>query len=212
VNDQHITAIATIVQDVLLFLSAILIAWYLLETRKMRKAAEDQVTRSQDLAAAAQKQLDVGQEQVRASQSQASAAYEQLAAVREQIAVAQDQLEGQIRPALVARMNRLGVELVNIGVGPALHVKLGAILKSSTDRTKVDALQQDRIGFIEPKQTQQTIIRVFAEPGMPRQAPLIGSRDLWCEYQSLSGRTHVTVVAFDGNEGVEATHFYQLSS
>ncbi len=43
VNDQHITAIATIAQDVLLLLSAGLIAWYLIETRKMRKAAEAQV-------------------------------------------------------------------------------------------------------------------------------------------------------------------------
>jgi hypothetical protein len=43
VNDQHIVAIATIVQDVLLLASAGLIAWYLHETRKMRKAAEAQV-------------------------------------------------------------------------------------------------------------------------------------------------------------------------
>jgi hypothetical protein len=43
VNDQHITAIATIVQDFLLLASAFLIAWYLCETRKMRKAAEAQV-------------------------------------------------------------------------------------------------------------------------------------------------------------------------
>ncbi len=42
-NDQHITALATIVQDFLLLSSAILIAWYLCETRKMRKAAEAQV-------------------------------------------------------------------------------------------------------------------------------------------------------------------------
>jgi len=42
-TDQHITAIATIVQDVLLLVSAGLIGWYLYETRKMRKAAERQV-------------------------------------------------------------------------------------------------------------------------------------------------------------------------
>jgi hypothetical protein len=46
VNDQHITAIATIVQDFLLLASAVLIAWYLYETRKMRKAAEAQVESS----------------------------------------------------------------------------------------------------------------------------------------------------------------------
>jgi hypothetical protein len=49
VTDQHITAIATIAQDVLLFASAVLIGWYLWETRKMRKAAEKQVSKSQEL-------------------------------------------------------------------------------------------------------------------------------------------------------------------
>jgi hypothetical protein len=43
VNDQHVTAIATIAQDFFLLGSVILIAWYLYETRKMRKAAEAQV-------------------------------------------------------------------------------------------------------------------------------------------------------------------------
>lgn len=42
-NDQHVTAIATIVQAVLLLVSAFLIAWYLYETRLLRKAAENQV-------------------------------------------------------------------------------------------------------------------------------------------------------------------------
>ncbi|MGA7795345.1 MAG: hypothetical protein WCA19_20080 [Candidatus Acidiferrales bacterium] len=79
-NDQHIIAIATIVQDCLLLASAFLIAWYLYETRKMRKAAEEQVKESQALVVAAQKQLDAG---------------------REQTAIAQEQLEGQIRPAIV---------------------------------------------------------------------------------------------------------------
>jgi len=41
-NDQHITAIATIVQDILLVLNALLIAWYLYETRKIRRAAQEQ--------------------------------------------------------------------------------------------------------------------------------------------------------------------------
>jgi hypothetical protein len=66
VSDQHITAIATIVQDFLLLASAGLIAWYLWETRKMRKAAENQVARSQELVAAAQRQVDASLEQVEA--------------------------------------------------------------------------------------------------------------------------------------------------
>ena len=51
-NDQHVTAIAIIVQDMLLFLSAILIGWYLWETRKMRQAAEKQVGETQALVRA----------------------------------------------------------------------------------------------------------------------------------------------------------------
>jgi hypothetical protein len=58
VNDQHIIAVATIVQDCLLLLSAFLIAWYLWETRKMRKAAEDQVHQSQALVSTSQEQLE----------------------------------------------------------------------------------------------------------------------------------------------------------
>jgi hypothetical protein len=58
VNDQHITVIATIVQDVLLLLSAGLIGWYLFETRRIRIATRDQVDRSQELVRAAAQQLE----------------------------------------------------------------------------------------------------------------------------------------------------------
>ena len=175
-NDQHVIAVATIVQDVLLLLSAGLIAWYLWETRKLRKAA-----------------------------------YEQLTAMRQQTAVAQDQLEGQIQPAVVARMTQMGVQLVNIGTGPALHVKLGSVAKSSVNPADVIALQQDRIGFIEARQTRQTVIRVFAAPNQPG-ATLLNNRNLWCEYRSLSGRVHVTIVAFAGDDGADDTRFYQLTT
>jgi hypothetical protein len=45
-NDQHITAVATIFQAGILLVSAILILWYLVETRRMRIAAERQVEAS----------------------------------------------------------------------------------------------------------------------------------------------------------------------
>ncbi|MGA8150433.1 MAG: hypothetical protein WB952_05745 [Terriglobales bacterium] len=98
VNDQHITAIATIAQDVLLFLSASLIGWYLWETRKMRKAAEGQVIKSQDLVEAAQRQVDASLEQVEAGS----------------------------RPAVVAKAGPGSLAapfLVNIGNGPAIELK-----------------------------------------------------------------------------------------
>jgi hypothetical protein len=52
-NDQHVTAIAAIVQDILLILNALLIAWYLLETRKIRMAAQRQVSASLEQAESA---------------------------------------------------------------------------------------------------------------------------------------------------------------
>ncbi len=42
-NDQHVMAIAMIVQDVLLVVSAVLVGWYLCETRKLRIAAQEQL-------------------------------------------------------------------------------------------------------------------------------------------------------------------------
>ena len=92
-TDQHITALATIVQDVLLLLSAGLIACYLWETHKMRKAAEKQVSKSQELVDVAQKQLATGLAQT----------------------------EAQIRPALTVRLQG-GIQLQNVGNGTALNV------------------------------------------------------------------------------------------
>jgi hypothetical protein len=211
VNDQHITAVATIVQDLLLLASAFLIAWYLYETRKMRKAAQEQVKESQALVVAAQKQLDAGHEQVQASQRQVTATYEQLAAIREQTAVAQDQLEGQIRPALVARFSRDGVELVNIGKGPALHVKLGPVKPGSHAYVKPPQFGQlpDPIGFMEPRQVCQTRVQVKSGANYPGAPDLDGS-SLQCTYKSLSGRTHYTVVDFAGTN-VTDTRFYDYS-
>ena len=57
-NDQHVTAIAIIVQDILLFVNAFLVGWYLFETRQIRRAAEDQVAKNQELVHAAQEQSE----------------------------------------------------------------------------------------------------------------------------------------------------------
>ena len=57
-NYQCITAVATVIQDVLLLVSAFLIGWYLYETRMMRKAAEEQVTESQALVKASEEQFE----------------------------------------------------------------------------------------------------------------------------------------------------------
>lgn len=63
-NDQHVIAVATIVQVLLLLVNAVLIFWYLWETLKLRRAAEDQVTKSQGQVSAAHQQLEVMQQAV----------------------------------------------------------------------------------------------------------------------------------------------------
>jgi hypothetical protein len=98
VNDQHITAVATVVQDVLLILSAGLIGWYLYETTKMRKATENQVGKSQELVEAAQLQLAAGLAQT----------------------------EAQIRPAVAVRLQG-GIQLQNVGNGTAVNVALSLV-------------------------------------------------------------------------------------
>jgi hypothetical protein len=108
-----------------------LVGWYLWETRKMRKAAENQVIKSQELVDAAQRQLAAGQQQVEASLKQLSALRDQVDASREQVAAAQDQLEVQIKPAVVARVTDYGIEVLNIGNGPALHVKMSGVERHS---------------------------------------------------------------------------------
>jgi hypothetical protein len=57
-NDPGRATLWAALQAELLILSAVLVAWYLYETRKMRQAAEDQVRESQALERASQEQLE----------------------------------------------------------------------------------------------------------------------------------------------------------
>ncbi len=175
-NDQHMTVIAMIVQDGLLLANAVLIGWYLYETRKMRKAAEEQVRESEALVVAAE-----------------------------------DQLEGQIRPALVAQLAQFGVELVNIGSGPALHVNLAPVPRGSAAdlRPAPFAPRPDPIGFLQPGQVCQTQVRVKSSASFP-DSPSLDGASLQCTYKSLSGRTHYTVVDFAETE-VSDTRFYDAT-
>ena len=159
----------------------------------MRKAAEEQVSKSQELARSAQNQ-------VQASQNQTTAAYEQLGAIREQIAISRAQLEGQIRPALVARFpGAAGIQLVNIGSGPALDVRLSPTTKGGPAMVSVKPFDGSHsISFIEPKQIEQTRLT---------PAALGPSSSLQCTYKSLSGELYYTVVDMDGKNILD-TRFY----
>jgi len=198
-----ITAVAAVGQCILLVVNAWFVWSYLRETTRLRIAAERQVTASQS-------QVKASQGQVAASQSQATAAFQQLAAIRHQTAVAQDQLEGQIRPAIVARANRYGIELVNIGSGPALHVQLSPVNKGQAAFVKPGFFEgtTDPIPFLEMKQVQQTVLQLEQPNHQYPGAPVLGDRSLQCTYKSLSGRIHYTVVDFaDGR--ATATRFYE---
>jgi hypothetical protein len=121
-------------------------------------------------------------------------AEEQVEVSQRQVTAAQDQLEGQIRPAIVIRHDTAGVALVliNVGKGPALHLRLSRTERGSAGKSGLD-LMADEVGFIAagdppcptPVRTQGA--GVFA----------LNGKSLQCEYTSLSGRTYWTVADFD---------------
>ena len=121
------------------------------------------------------------------------------------------QLEAQIRPAIAVRFGSLQeLELVNLGKGPALQVRLSAIERGSTATRDLDSLADD-IELIEAgaKQVGTGDRTTGALPVVPSTCLLKG-RSLQCQYSSLSGHTYWTVVDFDGDHKNKpiATRFY----
>jgi hypothetical protein len=120
------------------------------------------------------------------------------------------QLEAQIAPAIVVRVQPDGeLQFVNLGSGPALHVRLSATERGSTGKPDLDRLTND-IDFIERQGAARgTGIRTI--PGVPELGlqQVLNGRSLQCQYSSLSGRTYWTVVDFDkgNNNLLIATRF-----
>jgi hypothetical protein len=130
-------------------------------------------------------------------------------AAQQQLAVSLEQLEGQAKPALIGRIEENGcVRLVNIGVGPALHIELESVLKGSRVREFVTGIGTDRIAYIEPKLTELTHVQIRKSVMPPNYDPDPKSRSLRCQYRSLSGRIYESVFEFDANGSVVLdTHF-----
>jgi hypothetical protein len=105
------------------------------------------------------------------------------------------QLEAQISPAIVVRNSGapLGLELVNLGKGPALHLRLSATERGSIGKRELNRLRPD-IGFIEAGGTEVTNIQAQGRVG---NYPTLDGLSFQCQYTSLSGRTYFTVVDFD---------------
>jgi len=175
-SDGHVIAVAAVFQAFLLAVNAVLIFWYLWETRKLRQAAEAQVT---------------------ASQSQISAAYDQVEAMRHQTAVAQAQLEAQIRPALTVSGRAATLLIVNIGNGPALNLQLvkGRTQTILPGSSRVETNFGMRVkgccvapGESQAKDTNEAVGSIGQLRG----------EDLQLVYESLSGKKYVSIIEFDG--------------
>jgi hypothetical protein len=173
-NDQHVIACAMIFQDVLLLINAVLIAWYLWETHRLRQAGEDQVTKSQ---------------------RKISATYEQVEAMRQQVAIAQDQREAQIRPALTVIGKGATLWVVNIGSGPALNLQLvkgknQTVLAASSSVVTTFGMRVKGscVASGESQDTNETVGSIGQLSG----------EDLQLVYESLSGKKYVSIIEFDG--------------
>ncbi|MGO9403648.1 MAG: hypothetical protein ACLPVW_09275 [Terriglobales bacterium] len=115
------------------------------------------------------------------------------------------QLEAQLMPAVVVRhVGSQALQLVNVGKGPALHIKL-----SAADRGSLGARGQvsiaDEIPYLEPGPLTTSIPVRTQGAGIGA----LNGRSLQCEYVGLSGRTYWTVADFDkfDNDRLIATRF-----
>lgn len=119
------------------------------------------------------------------------------------------QLEAQIAPAIIVRSVVGVIELLNLGNGPALHVRLSAAERGSTGNLNLDRLIDD-IDFIEARGNARNT-GILATPGVPEtpRDKVLNGRSLQCQYLSLSGRTYWTVVDFDraDNDVLIATRY-----
>jgi len=184
-NDGHVVAITAIIQCLLLFANAFLVFRYLVETRKLRKAAEDQVTKSQ---------------------SQTSAAYDQVEAMRHQTAVAQAQLEAQIRPALTVTVLNGYLCVTSVGNGPALNLHIvkgrSQTVFSSTAKVETNFGKSLEGACIATGEPPKSMNEVFGAVGQ------LEGEDLQLVYESLSAKRYISMVKFDGPGNPRKTTLY----
>ena len=146
------------------------------------------------------------------------ATQDQVEETRKLVYAERRQLEAQIKPAVVARMKWASqqqlVELVNIGNGPALDVKLSAVGRGSVeqwDDVNEPFGRELLLAFIERGGDRETGIRTRPVQRIVGAVSVLGERGLRCEYRSLSGRTYSTIVDFDQNGAcAERTSFSEL--
>ena len=118
----------------------------------------------------------------------------------------EEQIEVQIRPAIAVVRNSVDRELslVNLGKGPALHVRVSPTERGSGGARDLE-LWGDEIGFIAPG----TLPRPTGVRTQGGGMNVLNGRSLQCEYKSLSGRIYWTVADFNksDNDRLIATRF-----
>jgi hypothetical protein len=120
----------------------------------------------------------------------------------------EEQLEAQMMPAVVVHPDATGdrhIALMNVGKGPALHLKLSATERGSAYKRDLD-LMDDEIIFLQPG--EKRVMNSIRTQGAGLN--VLSGRSLQCEYTSLSGRTYWTVADFNkvDNDRLLATRFY----
>jgi hypothetical protein len=119
----------------------------------------------------------------------------------------EEQVEAQMMPAVVIHPHSRDyqIALINVGKGPALHIKLSATERGSAGKRELDRMDDDIVFLLPGEQPLPTSIRTQGA-GLN----VLSGRSLQCEYTSLSGRTYWTVIDFNkvDNGRLLATRFY----
>jgi hypothetical protein len=146
------------------------------------------------------------------------ASRDQVSESRRLVALSEAQLEAQIRPAVVARVQdpngQKSIEVLNIGKGAALDVRLSAVPLGSVEQWDGKVSEFERqwsLSYLAPSgKSETTSVRTRPVPGLGG-VPVLGKQSFRCEYRSLSGRTYSTIVEFDDNGvTVVSTQFSRL--
>ena len=170
------------VNDGILLLTAALVGWYALETRRLVRTSQGQVQVAQDQLKELEKQLSVSQEQVRTSQRQ---------------------IESQSKPAIVvkespATLDTSVLQLVNIGNGPALNVDCWLKVPGLDVDFDEKAPPNESLPYLEQRQVQDSEISNH----------VLASHVIHCRYQSISGARYASVSYFTNKEVINSA-FYE---
>ena len=122
---------------------------------------------------------------------------QQLKTSEDIIRISQQQVESQSLPALVVKEVGEGIDLVNIGNGPAMTIECRRKTSGSVPVFSESGDPGDAYSYLEARVAKSTRFRPHMLVGM----------ELHCLYRSISGRRYVSVSRFT-EKGIFETHFH----